>query len=233
MHLGLGPSMLGLISLGQYMHTLRRTGWRRRKFITVSSDGFSLIELMMVVSVAFIAAGILVINVQNALRGVRLSETASSYANLLQQARIRAVRDDKYYLVLINNASSTAPFAYVDLNQNGTFDTGEPRMEFAAGVTPQSFSSGPGLANLEAQFLPAGTQGTVQTTATGPAFGPRGLPCVPGASGGYTTCPFLTPTSYITFMQNSDSGKWQAVTITPAGRVRQWSYETSSWSPLN
>jgi hypothetical protein len=75
----------------------------------------------------------------------------------------------------------------------------------------------------------------VNTTASGPIFGPRGLPCTPVTdAGGHTTCPFLTPTSYITFLQNTQSTAWEAITVTPAGRVQLWSYNGSSdWSPLN
>jgi hypothetical protein len=53
------------------------------------------------------------------------------------------------------------------------------------------------------------------------------------------TCPYLTPPNYtpvsfVTFLQNTQSGKWEAVTVTPAGRVRQWSYDgTGTWSPMN
>ena len=97
------------------------------------------------------------------------------------------------------------------------------------------FASGPGLTNLESQFLPPGPSslGTVNTTAPGPTFGPRGLPCTPVTSGGYTTCPFLTPTSFITFIQNTQDQSWEAVTVTPAARIREWKYNGTSWTALN
>ena len=109
-------------------------------------------------------------------------------------------------------------------------------MVFLQDVNPMAFSAGPGLANLESKFLPAAGVATVNTTALGPTFGPRGLPCTPTApSGG--TCPYLNsngiPTSYITFLQNAQSQKWEAVTVTPAGRIAIWSYDGTSWSPMN
>jgi hypothetical protein len=45
--------------------------------------------------------------------------------------------------------------------------------------------------------------------------------------------PNQTVTSYITFMQHNVSGKWAAVTITPAGRIRQWTYDGNAWSAVN
>lgn len=208
-----------------------------------SERGFSLLELSIVICITLIISSIMILNVRSAVRGVRLSESAANYANLLQQARIRAVRDDRFYTVLTVTPSSGAPYAFVDLQGTSTLAPGDPMQTFATSVVPQPFSSGPSLANLKSQFLPPGpsAQNTVNSTLPGPTFGPRGLPCAPLAgAGGSTTCPYLTPpnytpTSFITFLQNTQSGKWQAVTVTPAGRIRQWSYDgtTSTWSPLN
>ena len=155
-----------------------------------------------------------------------------SYANLLQTARIRAVQDDRYYAV-VSDTVANPPRAFVDINGNGLYDTGEPMMVFPQSVTAQPFASGPSTANLKLQFLPATGQNTVNS-ANPPTFGPRGLPCVPSAplNG---TCNYLQPTSYITFVQNTLSGRWEAITVTPAGRVRLWSYDanSSTWSGLN
>ena len=204
--------------------------------------GFSLLELCVVICITLIISGVMILNVQNAIRGVRLSESAANYANLLQQARIRAVRDARFYSVLTVTPSSAPPYAFLDLQGTGTLAPGDPMQVFGTAVVPQPFSSGPSLANLKSQFLPPGpsAQNTVNSTLPGPTFGPRGLPCAPVAgAGGSMTCPYLTPpnytpTSFITFLQNTQSGKWQAVTVTPAGRIRQWSYDgTSTWSPMN
>jgi prepilin-type N-terminal cleavage/methylation domain-containing protein len=202
--------------------------------------GFSLIEVLIVVSIMFIAAAVVIPTASTALRGIRLSSSGASYADLLQQARVRAVRDDRYYSVISVPATSSAPgSAFVDLNGNGKYDPDqhEPEMVFAQSVTPKSLDSGPALTNLELAFLPPG-QASVDSVnagraANGPTFGPRGLPCTPTTTGGYTTCPFLTATSYVTFIQNTDGGAWEAVTVTPAGRIREWRYDGTNWSPLD
>ena len=200
-------------------------------------SGFSLIEMLIVVSLMMIAAVIVIENVQSAVQSVHLQETATDYANLLQQARVRAVRDDRYYTVLTTaGGGSNPPTAFVDIAGTGVYAVGDPVIMFSAGVSPMSFGSGPSVANLASQFLPPGTaaQNSVNTTAAGPTFGPRGLPCTPLTSGGYTTCPYLTPTSYITFVQNTLSGKWEAITVSPAGRIREFSYDgVSTWSGMN
>jgi prepilin-type N-terminal cleavage/methylation domain-containing protein len=206
----------------------------------VAERGFTLVELLVVVSIVMIIAAFTIEAVQRASRSMRLQQAAVSYSNLLQQARIRAVRDDKYRTVLPTPANgNTAPTAFIDLAGTGQYVAGDPVMSFPTGVTPMPFAAGPNLAGLEAQFLPPGPGSlqTVNTTAQGPTFGTRGLPCTPTAAGPNSTCPYLSaaglPTAYIAFLQNTQSGNWMAVTVTPAGRIRQWSYASGTWSPLN
>jgi len=184
-----------------------------------------------------VAAAMAMMAFENAARSVRLSEAGADYANLLQTARVRAVQDDKYYSVLMTISSTTSPTAFVDLTGTGTYGAGDPRMVFPEGVTNMAFASGPALANLESQFLPPGANSliTINTTTAGPTFGPRGLPCspMPGAAGS-VTCPSTTPTSYITFIQNRENTQWEAITVTPAGRIREWTYDNyGAWSPRN
>ena len=198
-----------------------------------SGAGFSMLELLAVVGILMVVAAIAIVNVQRAVRTVRLRGAGTDYSNLLQNARIRAVKDDKFYTVL-TDTTANPPIAYVDINGSGTYDLGEPMMPFRPNTSPAPFAAGPSVANLKAQFLPPTPLAQASVAAGGgpPTFGPRGLPCTP--TGGVTsTCPYLTPTSFITFIQDTNGG-WEAVTVTPAGRIRQWNYDgAGTWSPLN
>jgi hypothetical protein len=136
---------------------------------------------------------------------------------------MRAVRDNRIYTV--QTTTTTPPNAFFDLGLGGT----NPTIVFAKGVTPMPFDSGPGLTNLENQFLPVGQEWTVNTTSPQPTFGSRGLPCKLTAG----SCPSMVPASYIMFLQNSESTKWKAVTVNPAARIRIWSYDGTTWSPMN
>jgi type II secretory pathway pseudopilin PulG len=215
------PTPIGYDSLG--INALDKTRKRDR--------GFSLLELCLVVAILMIVAAMVFVNAATAVRNIRLTQSATSYANLLQNARIRAVQDDTYYTV-ITATDTDPPKAFVDLVKNQTYAAADPMGIFLQDVTPMAFASGPGRADLISKFLPTSGSGTVDAGDPGPTFGPRGLPCKPSAlSGG--TCSSMTPTSYITFLQNSRSAKWEAVTVTPAGRIGIWSYDGTSWSPLN
>ena len=199
-----------------------------------NEEGFSLPELLIVVALLLIAATITLLMAVNVARSVHLQQTAAAYASLLQQARVRAVQDDRYYSVKTIAATSNSPAkAFIDIAGTGTYASGDPELVFPSDVKPMASSSAPAVSALEALFLPSGTTGTLNTTAEGPTFGPRGIPCSPTTVSGYTTCPSTTPTSYMAFMKNVRSQKWEAITITPAGRIKLWSYDSSGWSPLN
>jgi Tfp pilus assembly protein FimT len=201
---------------------------------TLRERGFSLLELCLVVAILMIVGSLVFVNSVTAIRNIRLTQSATSYANLLQHARIRAVQDDTYYMVR-TVAGTDPPTAFIDLTQTGTYSASgpsDPMMVFLQDVNPMPFSDGPGLTDLKSKFLPVTGTGTVDTVDAGPTFGPRGLPCHPTAPTG-GTCSSMTPTSYVTFLQNAQSQKWEAVTVTPAGRIGVWSYDGTSWSPLN
>ena len=207
-----------------------------------AQQGFSLIELLIVVAISMIAAAMALPLVSNAVNQIHLSSSATDYANLLQIARMRAVQDDTYYQVRTQTLSGK-PIAYVDTLPagsppgNSSYDSGEPMMVFASGVTYTAQSAGPALSNLKSQFLPSTAQGTLQPTSI-PIFGPRGLPCKPPSTGS-SSCPYLdasgNPVSYVLFIQNTQNNRWEAVTLNPAARIREWAYDTttSTWSPLN
>jgi Tfp pilus assembly protein FimT len=193
--------------------------------------GFSLIELVVVGAIGMIVSAMTIPLVINSVRQYRLRTAGTDYANLLQQARTRAVRDDRFYTVLTDATNNRA---YIDIPGSGTgYVSGDPMIALPTSIVPKAYSTGPAVSNLISQFLPANSSGTVRTTAVGPSFGPRGLPCTP--SGG--TCLILDgaglPSSFITFFQNSQDLRWEAITVTPAGRIRAWSYNSSTWSPLN
>jgi hypothetical protein len=102
-------------------------------------------------------------------------------------------------------------------------------------------ANGPNLANLYLQFLPGigANQVAINPNPWGPTFGPRGLPCQATAPTGgtcsYTSNPLGQPIAFEIFTQNVVTGVWEAVTVNPSGRVRQWHYDntTNTWRPLD
>ena len=218
-------------------------------------SGFSLLELCFVVAVSMIVTAIAMPAVIRAIRTVKLQESAIDYASLLQRARMRAVQDDRFYSVWVQSATGNQPnMAYIDIypqNANGLSGRGnpanggsynagppsDPMVALSSDVQLQPESNAPNTSALHTAFCAAcvAPGSGVQMLNSGPTWGPSGLPCKPGPSlsGVGTVCNAAGgPIAYITYFQSSATGKWEAITVTPAGRVQVWSYNAnnSTWS---
>jgi prepilin-type N-terminal cleavage/methylation domain-containing protein len=199
-----------------------------------SQSGFTLIEMMLVVLIVVVLAGISVPKFANFLHNARLQGAASDLSGLLQQARIRAVQDDTYYSTYIIT-SGTIREAYVDLKSNGGTgeDTLDPVIAINKEVTLAAASGVPSTSNLKGQFLPVGSTLTVNdgnSSITPVIFSPRGLPCATMAVTGGTICNSAGgATPFWIFFQDSSTQQYQAVTISPAGRIQNWTLQGTVW----
>jgi Tfp pilus assembly protein FimT len=227
-----------------------------------SRNGFSLIEMLLVCAIGMVMVAMSAPLVMNITNTYRLRSAGGQYANLLQTARIRAITADNYEPVYATSGTLYGGGfnAFIDLNQQGgatgTYSRtpiSEPGVVFSNSVVVKAASSAPNTANLYSQFLPGVTAGAVainQNTWVGSntavvTFGPRGLPCylsaTPPTNGGgtclytYNNGGTLQPIAFEVFLQNQATGMWEAVTVNPAGRVREWRYQTvsTSWIALN
>jgi prepilin-type N-terminal cleavage/methylation domain-containing protein len=109
---------------------------RRRLRAFAGSSGFSLLELLIVVSILLIVAAISVPTFIRISYNIRLKSAVSNVAGLMQQSRILAAKQNAIYTVAYR-ATSTAEEAYIDLNNNGALDSGEPVIDFSPSVTPR------------------------------------------------------------------------------------------------
>ncbi len=78
---------------------------------TKFKSGFSLPELLITLAVGLTLAATGILLASTATNEIRLSTSGTNYANLLQNARVRAVRDNVYYPVRVDcgTAGSAAP----------------------------------------------------------------------------------------------------------------------------
>lgn len=208
-------------------------------------NGFSLVELLVVVILITIVSAMAIPGIVSSVRMAHLRGAASDVSGMYQLARTYAIRDNRYYSSYILAASGTVPqLAYVDMlpksltgasgNGGTSVATGDPVVTMSSEVAQLPVASAPNTNNLKTQLLPSTTPVTpTDTSATAATFGPRGLPCTPLSLTGGSVCDSAGgPTAYWTFLQNTKSGTWQAVTITPAGRIQKWYYTGSAWSKL-
>ena len=220
-----------------------QVGKNRR--VTGREAGFSMVELAFVTIIILIISATAVPAMITAMRNAHLRGAASDISGLYEQDRIYAIRDNRYYSTYILAASGSSPqLAYVDMlpkstsgasgNGGTSVATGDPEITMTSEVVQKPVGSAPNTANLKSQLLPATTPVTPTDTSVTPAtFGPRGLPCTSIAATGGSVCDSSGgPTAYWTFLKNTKSGTWQAVTITPAGRIQKWYYDGTAWDKL-
>lgn len=203
--------------------------------------GFTISELIMVLAIVIIVSAIAVSTLVFAVHATSLRGASSDFACMLQEARIYAIRDNRYYSTYVLAASGSNPQrAYVDMYPQGTTGasgnggasvaSNDPVVQISAEVSQQPASAAPNTSNLQTQLLPSNTPVTpTDATVTPITFGPRSLPCTVISVTGGSVCNTLGgPTAYWTFFQDSSTSNWQAVTVTPAGRIQQWRYDNSS-----
>jgi len=194
--------------------------------------GFSMLELVVVIAVMLIVAGMALPNFLNATHSVRLKGAVSDFATLLQTERIKAVGDDLYYSAYVLGGNPQVGF--VDIypqsaigasGHGGTqVDPRDPLTPINAEISQQPVGRAPKTASLQALFLPPNAAVALYDGSVNPiTFGPRGLPCSAPAGVCKTTVP-AGDVAYWIFFQNNVTQNWGAVTVTPAGRIRRWLY---------
>jgi len=194
--------------------------------------GFSLVELLTVGAILVIIMASAVPTILSMVHASRLRGVGSDFSGILQTGRIRAVQDDTFYSVYI-----LANQAYVDITANGgTAVAGsDPAIYMVPEVTSVAAANAPATANLYGQFLPAGSTLAVGDGSTGNpiTFGPRGLPCTKQTAPGGTVCESAGgATAFWVFFQDASTSAWEAVTVSPAGRIRKWYYGGGAWNGM-
>jgi Tfp pilus assembly protein FimT len=213
-------------------------------------SGFSVLELMLVALIILIVMGMSAPKMSQLIDNQKLQTSAQAYAGLLQEARARAVEDDRPYEVLVDTSSGT-PIAYVDLNDDGQYNpTGtppEPGVLLARPITV-SDTGLPTATNgfdtihplniipLHDSTSPMLASDPGGTPRPGLAFNQRGLPCQRFAAGGNCvnaippqTPPLPPQVAWVTYFQFAlrNGGKnYAAISVTPAGRIKTWSFQS-------
>src|SRR5262249_34903604 len=208
--------------------------------------GFTLLEALVVVAIVLLVAAMTAPRMLAIMDATKLRTSAQAYAGLLQVARSKAVSDNDVYQVLVDN-TLVPPVAYVDLNHNRQLDPAEPAVLLAnpiivtdtAPALPQGFDP-TALLNViplhdsDSPMVSDGAGGIAAGTAIpGLAFNERGLPCQRQTANGNCSNNLvgggLPPTvGYVTYFRytlRNGALAWAAISITPAGRVKTWSYQ--------
>jgi prepilin-type N-terminal cleavage/methylation domain-containing protein len=190
--------------------------------------GFSLVELMMVLVIIVIISTIAIPQIARINANYKLDASGHAVASLIQQSRLQAVKSNLPAYVQYD-ATQSPNIAFVNADPKQAYAAGNPDVALAANVVFQNALL-PNHAQLDTYLGGNGvTIEPMTNNIQSIAFNARGLPCVP--SGNPQVC---NPTdggalpAFLWLMKNTASGGWEAVTVTPAGRVKAWRLANSS-----
>src|SRR5260221_10769215 len=139
--------------------------------------GFSLIELVIVVTIIMILAAISVPRLLNTVSDINLRYAATNISGLLQSARIQAVRKNTFYTVQPTSLSTGGTGYYVHL-QGGAYVSGDPVLPLGSQTTAY-IGLGSGAPN-ESTFASGSSSGGLtfapHSAADAPSLHAPGLP---------------------------------------------------------
>jgi prepilin-type N-terminal cleavage/methylation domain-containing protein len=202
---------MGYMNLMSFKYRDKKTGMAAMR---TRESGFSMIELMIVCVIMVIIAGIAVPNIFQTYRNYQLDAAGHSVASLLQQARMQAVKTNLPAYANFTNATAGNMAFVTNDPASTTYAAGEPNVQLSPAVTFQGVP--PDHAQLDAYVGVS----TPQVGVVSVGFNARGLPCTE-SGGNPTVCTSTaTPIAFEWFMQSA--GGWEAVTVTPSGRIKSW-----------
>jgi prepilin-type N-terminal cleavage/methylation domain-containing protein len=202
------------------MRTEHRTEKYDKASIRRQERGFSLVELLVVCIVVVIISVIAIPNIMQMNTNYKLDAAGHSVASMLQQARMQAVKTNQPAYAKFD---TTSGMAYVTADPSNSYASGNPDVSLANGITFQTSTPSNFHDQLDT-YLGATTSSPAQIGGN-IGFNARGLPCIANSTNP-AVCTSST-SGFEWFVQNG-SGGWEAVTVTPAGRIKSWRLSKAS-----
>ena len=209
----------------------------------IRARGFSLVELMIVVAIILVVSAMALPSMARGITTIRLRGAANTISGMIQKTRIEAVRTNRIMVLRETTLNDgVTPVFWVDgaastngvVMQDNRLNNFEPQAMISKEITLE-FSGYPSFDSTQLLGYDNGVSGTPFNLA----FNQRGLPCTPNSTTGQITSCALsgideTHTSsssyqYFFKLHSTFGDQWASVTVTPAGRVRTWVWNGSSW----
>ncbi len=185
-----------------------------------------MIEVLIVLGIALVLTALSLPMILTALHTAHLRKIAANYEGILQNARLRAVQDNRFYTVRSGPAGGGASVIYADIypqnadgtSGSGSFTTNDPAAEMPSDVTVNTGAPIQSALATQAGFTPT----VVDNSTTFAAFNARGRPCAISGS----ACSDTGGVGFVIFLNSAITGSWEAITVSPGGRIRTWAYES-------
>jgi prepilin-type N-terminal cleavage/methylation domain-containing protein len=196
-----------------------------------SQAGFTLAELLVVASIVAVVIAMSIPNLSRAIDTAKLKGAAQTLVGVYQDARMRATQSNTPFEVLVSPAGVAPARLCVDLNGDGQCSTGDPLTLVSGGVALNNTNPPAGLNAVTLGFNPVQTESSVMRDQNndlvpGLAWNGLGVPCQRNSS----TSPCLA-VGWVQYLQLQRSGAetlYAAVSVSPTGRIRAWTYIPSA-----
>jgi prepilin-type N-terminal cleavage/methylation domain-containing protein len=188
------------------------------------SEGFSLLEMLVVVAIILIISAMAIPNVVNSLGNVRMRSTGTEIASPFEQARMEAIKRNANGLQVRNYVDANGrTIFYIDLNGSKSFTANEPMVMLPQGYSvPNAPPAGLNLkypGNVAPLVLGAETEGTTAAPIVG--FNSRGLPCTGNPCNSMTSQ--LAGTNFATYF--TDGRRTGAIAVYQTGKIKVYLYD--------
>src|SRR5262249_51596967 len=181
-----------------------------------SQAGFTLTELLVVVSIVGIVVGLSLPNLSRSIDNARLNGATQRLAAVYQDARLRATQNNSAYAIVVSPSGVTPAQICIDLDGDGVCGASDPVTVFPTHV---SLGGGgvPGLTTAQLGFSPSDLDPTL-----GIGWNGLGIPCQRSSSA--SPCAAIGWVQYLQFKRASGDVLYSAVTVSPTGRIKTWTY---------
>lgn len=180
--------------------------------------GFSLIEMLIVTSIALCVAGVAVPKMMTSMADLELRGSIHTASGILQLTRMQAIKVNHFYTAKYTNVPNEGGVIFADLDNDGNIGAKEPQGQLGNTVLAYSAPTGiPALTTTDLNYSPV-------TTST-VSFSPVGQPCT---SQVFSTC---NQGMVVYFHDTRTLGNpgWAAVSVSPAGRIACWMWNGAAW----
>lgn len=233
----------------------RKTGTRRIGDARGRGEaGFSLVEILVVVAIILIISAYAVPDLNKAIANIELRSAGATISGVAQQARVYAAKMNKTIGAKLTTTTDGAILVtFVDINDSGAWPATyavngvnyqEPGSELNRNIYLAA-NTDTSIPTFDSATLLGYTQAYSTTTGgtNGFAiyFNARGLPCTKASStsacttmasetvNGVTATTTTAGYLYFFYRQGIGGKSWSAISVTPAGRVRTWTYD-GTWN---
>jgi prepilin-type N-terminal cleavage/methylation domain-containing protein len=183
-------------------------------------SGFTLTEMIVVVAIILAVAGMAIPNLTRAIDASRIKGSAQALAAAYQDARIRATQNDTSYQVLISPPGISPAQICIDLDRDGTCSAGDPVTTFPGQVRVSNLGVPVPLGPAQLNYQTIDTEHS-SAPGNGLTWNAVGLPCQQSSAG---TCIATGWVQYLQFFRGNGDVMYAAVTVSPTGRVKTWTF---------